>query len=76
MALAFPGYLKRFTIIYYLQSLVPHAMPSDDLLGMLQSMMRETVPLSTVLIVLTLVTVFFLGWAIRVVGRREYVLDQ
>ena len=43
---------------------------------MLQSMMRETVPLSTVLIVLTLVTVFFLGWAIRVVGRREYVLDQ
>ena len=76
VALAFPGYLKRFTIVYYLQSLVPHAMPSDDLLGMLQSMMRETVPLSTVLIVLTLVTVFFLGWAIRVVGRREYVLDQ
>ena len=76
VALAFPGYLKRFTIVYYLQSLVPHAMPSDDLLGMLQSMMRETVPLSTVLIVLTLVTVVFLGWAIRVVGRREYVLDQ
>jgi ABC-2 type transport system permease protein len=75
-ALAFPGYLKRFTIIYYLQSLVPHAMPSDDLLGMLQSMMREPVPLSTVLIALATITVVFLGLAIRIVGRREYVLDQ
>jgi ABC-2 type transport system permease protein len=75
-ALAFPGYLKRFTIIYYLQAIVPHAMPSDDLLGMLQSLMRETVPLSTVIIALTLITVVFLAWAIRVVGRREYVLDQ
>jgi ABC-2 type transport system permease protein len=76
VALAFPGYLKRFTIIYYLQSLVPHAMPSDDLLGMLQSMMRETVPLSTVIIALATITIIFLGLAIRVVGRREYVLDQ
>jgi ABC-type transport system involved in multi-copper enzyme maturation permease subunit len=76
LALAFPGYLKRFTVIYYLQSLVPHAMPSDDLLGMLQSMMRETVPLSTVVIALATITVVFLGWAIRIVGRREYVLDQ
>lgn len=76
VALAFPGYLKRFTIIYYLQSLVPHAMPQDDLLGMLQSMMRETVPLSTVTIALATITIVFLGLAIRVVGRREYVLDQ
>ena len=29
-ALAFPGYLKKFTIAYYLQSLVPHAMPNDS----------------------------------------------
>ncbi len=76
LALAFPGYLKRFTIIYYLQSLVPHAMPADDLLGMLQSLMRESVPLSTVILALAAITVVFLGLAIRVVGRREYVLDQ
>jgi ABC-2 type transport system permease protein len=76
VALAFPGYLKRFTIIYYLQSLVPHAMPSDDLLGMLQSMMRETVPLTTVIIALATITIVFLGLAIRIVGRKEYVLDQ
>ncbi len=75
-ALAFPGYLKRFTVIYYLQSLVPHAMPSDDLLGMLQSMLRETPPASTVIIALALITAVFLYLAIRIVSRREYVLDQ
>jgi ABC-type transport system involved in multi-copper enzyme maturation permease subunit len=75
-ALAFPGYLKRFTVIYYLQSLVPHAMPSDNLLGMLQSMLRETPPVSTVIIALTLITAVFLYLAIRIVSRREYVLDQ
>ena len=30
MALAFPGYLKKFTVAYYLQALVPHAMPNDS----------------------------------------------
>ena len=25
-----PGNLKRFTVAYYLQGLVPHAMPSDS----------------------------------------------
>ena len=29
-ALAFPGYLKKFTVAYYLQALVPHAMPNDS----------------------------------------------
>ena len=28
--LLFPGYLKRFTVAYYLQALVPHAMPQDS----------------------------------------------
>jgi hypothetical protein len=75
-ALAFPGYLKRFTIVYYLQALVPHTMPSDDVLGMLQSLMRESPPLSTVIIALTVITAVFLWLSIRIVSRREYVLDQ
>ena len=29
-ALAFPGYLKYYTVAYYLQGLVPHAMPSNS----------------------------------------------
>src|SRR2546430_13904936 len=36
-ALAFPGDLKRVTVAYYLQALVPHAMPSDSVLGLIQS---------------------------------------
>ena len=39
--LALPGYLKRFTIAYYLQALVPHAMPSDGVASILQGMFRE-----------------------------------
>src|SRR3954469_18327623 len=41
-ALAFPGYLKRFTIAYYLQGLVPHAMPSDSVLSLIQGAFRES----------------------------------
>ena len=33
--LLFPGYLKRITIAYYLQALVPHAMPDDSSSGVL-----------------------------------------
>ena len=31
-----PGYLKRLTISYYIQGLVPHAMPQDSALSILQ----------------------------------------
>ncbi len=49
-AMVFPGYLKRFTIAYYLQALVPHTMPSDNLLGMLQAIVRETPSLLSCLV--------------------------
>ena len=42
-ALALPGYLKRFTIAFYTQGLVPHTMPQENLLSMLQSFFRESV---------------------------------
>src|SRR5258705_1362382 len=35
MALAFPGYLKKFTVAYYLQSMVPHAMANDTVLRLI-----------------------------------------
>ena len=41
-----PGYLKQFTIAYYLQALVPHAMPSEGLTSLLQGFFRETPSLS------------------------------
>ena len=41
VVMAMPGYLKQFTIAYYLQALVPHAMPSDGVTSILQGMFRE-----------------------------------
>jgi ABC-2 type transport system permease protein len=75
-AMVFPGYLKRFTIAYYLQALVPHTMPSDNLLGILQAIVRETPSLLSCLVSLAVITALFLWLAMRLVGRREYVLEQ
>src|ERR1041385_2922269 len=43
--LALPGYLKRFTIGYYVQALVPQAMPNDSAMSVIQAIFRETPPL-------------------------------
>ena len=75
-ALAFPGYLKQLTIAYYLQSLVPHAMPSDNTLSLIQGIFRENPPLVTSLIWLGAIWIVFLALAGWVVERREYVLEQ
>src|SRR3954470_551555 len=75
-ALAFPGYLKKFTIAYYLQALVPHAMPNDNALSLIQGIFRETPPLTTSLLWLAVILFCFLAAAAWVVERREYVLEQ
>jgi ABC-2 type transport system permease protein len=75
-ALAFPGYLKRFTIAYYLQGLVPHAMPSDSVLSLIQGAFRESPTLGGSLFWLALMLVLFVGLAAWIVERREYVLEQ
>jgi ABC-type transport system involved in multi-copper enzyme maturation permease subunit len=75
-ALAFPGYLKRFTVAYYLQGLVPHTMPSDSVLSLVQSIFRESPSLLGSLAGLALIWAVFLAWGAWTVGRREYVLEQ
>jgi hypothetical protein len=74
--LAMPGYLKQFTIAYYLTALVPHAMPSDGLTSVLQGMFREQVPVWVCLAWLFAYLAGFLYLATRVVERKEYVLEQ
>jgi ABC-type transport system involved in multi-copper enzyme maturation permease subunit len=76
VTLALPGSLKQFTIAYYLQALVPHAMPSDGVTGLLQGMFRETPPAATCLFWLFVYLGLFLWLATRVVERKEYVLEQ
>ena len=75
-ALAFPGYLKRFTVAYYLQGLVPHAMPSDSVLSLVQGIFRESPTLAGSLFGLFVVLAVGLAWSAWTVERREYVLEQ
>ena len=76
VVLALPGYLKQFTIAYYLQALVPHAMPTDGVGSLLQGMFRETPPVVVCLAWLFTYLAGFLYLATRVVERKEYVLEQ
>ncbi|MBA3885235.1 MAG: ABC transporter permease [Acidobacteria bacterium] len=76
IALVLPGYLKKFTVAYYLQSLVPHAMPSDTTLSLIQGIFRDTPTLGTSLFWLAVILVVFLAAAAWSVERREYVLEQ
>ena len=75
--LLFPGYLKRLTVAYYLQALVPHAMPDDSTISVLLQVFRE-VPDGCgqpggAGARLRLVALWL---AARAVETREYVLEQ
>jgi ABC-type transport system involved in multi-copper enzyme maturation permease subunit len=74
--LLFPGYLKRLTVAYYLQGLVPHAMPQDSAVGVLMQLFREVPTILTSVTSLTVIALATLWFAARAVERREYVLDQ
>jgi ABC-2 type transport system permease protein len=75
-AMALPGYMKRFTVAYYLQALVPHSMPSEGVVSILQGMFRDTPPALTCLTWLSAYVVVFLYLAARTVERKEYILEQ
>ncbi|MDP1568914.1 MAG: ABC transporter permease subunit [Vicinamibacterales bacterium] len=76
VVVALPGYLKQFTVAYYLQALVPHTMPSDGAMSVLQSFFQQAPPLWVSLAWLTGYLVVFLVLAARIVERKEYVLEQ
>jgi ABC-2 type transport system permease protein len=76
VVLIVPGYVRRFTVAYYLQSIVPHAMPADGVVGMMQSFFRETPALGTSLFFLALIWAIFLAWGAQKVAKKEYVLEQ
>jgi ABC-type transport system involved in multi-copper enzyme maturation permease subunit len=76
VAMLMPGYLKRFTVAYYLQALIPHAMPSEGVVSLLQSVFREAPGAAASLLWLFVTLAVSLGLAMRAVERREYVLEQ
>lgn len=74
--LLFPGYLKRLTVAYYLQALVPHSMPADASIGVLLQAFADVPGVASSLAVLAAVTALALWAAARTVETREYVLEQ
>jgi len=74
--LLFPGYLKRLTIAYYLQALVPHGMPQDSALNVVMEIFREVPSLPISLVSLAFLVGVALWLAMRAVEGREYVLEQ
>jgi ABC-2 type transport system permease protein len=76
VALLVPGYLRRFTVAYYLQSLVPHAMPQDDVVSAIQSLFSEPPPAYSSILWLLAILVVALWLAARSVETREYILEQ
>ncbi len=76
VALVMPGYLRRFTVAYYLQALVPHAMPSDGVIALLQAVMTDTPAAPLCVAALVAISAVALVLACRTVERREYVLEQ
>src|SRR5215203_4208336 len=75
-ALLFPGYLKYYTVAYYLQALVPHAMPRDNAMSMLQGIFRESPGMAASIFSLFVIWLVCLSLAGRIVERKEYVLEQ
>jgi ABC-type transport system involved in multi-copper enzyme maturation permease subunit len=71
-----PGYVKKATVVYYLQALVPQAMPNDSVVSSLIQLFTEVPPLTESLVVLGTVTVVVLWLAGRLVQKGEFVLEQ
>ena len=76
IAMLMPGYVRRFTAVYYLQGLVPHTIPSEGIASLLAYAFNDSPGVATCLISLGIATVVALVLAARTVGRKEYVLSQ
>jgi len=75
--LLFPGYLKQATVAYYLQALVPQAMPADEsMVGGLLQLFNEVPSVWASLGTLAAITAVALMLAANAVQNREFVLDQ
>lgn len=74
--LLFPGYLKRLTVAYYLQALVPHVMPQDSAVSVLMQVFHEAPSVGASIAALVLIGALALWLAVRAVESREYVLEQ
>ena len=74
-----PGYMKNLSVAYYLRGLVPHAMPQDGAMSLLQSVLQTlqgTPSAASSLTWLAVIWLATLSASVWLVARREYVLEQ
>jgi ABC-2 type transport system permease protein len=76
LALLVPGSVRRLTVAYYLQALVPHAMPQDDTIRAIQSLFADRPPGAESVLWLLGILAVSLWLAVTLVERKEYVLEQ
>jgi len=76
LVMAVPGSFKSISVAYYLQGLVPHALPSDSALSLLQSIFQDSPSLAKCLTWLTIIEVVSLWLGAQAVATKEYVLEQ
>jgi ABC-2 type transport system permease protein len=76
VALILPGSIRNLTVSYYLQSLVPHAVMGEGVLSLLQSLVQQKASLGVALTIPIAIGLCFVFLAMRVIARREYVLEQ
>jgi ABC-2 type transport system permease protein len=72
----FPGYLKQFTVAYYLQGLVPHALPDDSSVLAILQLFRDLPTAGSAIGALAGIVAAGLWFSMRLVERREYILEQ
>ena len=76
LVLLLPGYLKRASVAFYVQSLVPHAVPRSEATLLPQLVVREVMAPGSAVLWLCVLLAACLALAVRAIGRRDYVLDQ
>ncbi len=72
----FPGFLRQCSVAYYLQALVPHAMPADASIGALLQVLLDVPSIGASLAMLAGIVAGGLWLAGRTIERQEYVLEQ
>ena len=75
-AMTIPGSMRYASVAFYLQSLVPHAVMGEGVLSLLQSLVQQKASLVTSVVMLVGIGVTFVFLAMRVIARREYILEQ
>jgi hypothetical protein len=76
IAMLLPGYVRWLTVVYYLQGLAPHVVPTEEGLSVFATVTSDTPGTLVCLLCLFVALAGSLGLGMLVVERREYVLGQ